>query len=435
LTQTKPGAPQPIIDHGQGASPGESTSQRDSLAVVVDITCSTPHYDAALSKALAPFSEVTFRTSPYFLDRSAFHDSFLRRDLLKTTTQLADRFPSLARRQWLWKALQLQGYVSAWGDILREMRQKGTSILHIQWCKIPFFDIWQMRRAQKQGVRIVYTVHNALPHLDRRRSVRQAYRKLYRQADALVVLSRVVGQQVIDWVDDSVADKIHVIEHGILELSCAMPNREHARSELNLRDDEDVVLFMGAINPYKGITDLIEAVSIARRDRPRLRLIIAGSPQDSFEPYRAQIQRLDLTEMVLAYPEYVSEKFKATLYAAADATVLPHRDASQSAMGLEALAAGKPLIVTQGGGLVELVEEEINGYSVPVRDPVALANALSRFFAQPRSAQEAMAEASRALGRERFAWQTIAKKHMDLYRQLAEEVHPTPAKIEIPLEM
>ena len=75
-----------------------------------------------------------------------------------------------------------------------------------------------------------------------------------------------------------------------------MPNREHARSELNLRDDEDVVLFMGAINPYKGITDLIEAVSIARRDRPRLRLIIAGNPQDSFEPYRAQIQRLDLTK-------------------------------------------------------------------------------------------------------------------------------------------
>ena len=47
---------------------------------------------------------------------------------------------------------------------------------------------------------------------------------------------------------------------------------------------------------------------------------------------------------------------------------------------LEALAAGKPLIVTQGGGLVELVEEEINGYSVPVRDPVALANALFPLF-------------------------------------------------------
>jgi D-inositol-3-phosphate glycosyltransferase len=278
-----------------------------------------------------------------------------------------------------------------------------------------------MRHAQNQGIRIVYTVHNALPYGDRRESVRQTYRQLYRQADALVVLSRLVGQQVLDRVDDSVAHKIHVIEHPLPELACPLPDREEARAELKLEPDAEVVLFVGRINAYKGIADLIDASAIAHRDRPRLRLIIAGDPEDSFEPYQAQIQRLGIAGVTQAHPRFVSEQFKSTLYAAADVAIMPHREAHQSGMGLEALAAGKPIVVTQAGGLVELVDEGVSGYSVPASDPGALARALTRFFSRPRSAQEAMAAASRALGRDRFAWSPIAQRHVALYRHLADE--------------
>jgi glycosyltransferase involved in cell wall biosynthesis len=237
----------------------------------------------------------------------------------------------------------------------------------------------------------------------------------------LVVLSRFVRQQVLDCVDDSVAHKIHVIEHGILELDCPIPDRDAARAELKLERDAEVVLFVGRISAHKGIADLIDACEIAHRDRPRLRLIIAGDPEDSFEPYQAQIRRLGITGIVRAHPRFVSERFKSTLYAAADVAIMPHREASQSGMGLEALAVGKPVVATRVGGLVELVDEGVNGYSVPVSDPRALARALTRFFSMPRSAQAAMATSSRALGRERFAWSTIAQRHVALYRRIAEE--------------
>ena len=59
---------------------------------------------------------------------------------------------------------------------------------------------------------------------------------------------------------------------------------------------------------------------------------------------------------------------------------MPHRESSQSGMGLEALAAGKPIVVTRVGGLVELVDEEVNGYSVPASEPWALARAITRFL-------------------------------------------------------
>ena len=393
------------------------TIEGDSIDI--DFAGTAPQYDAPLSKALADYPEVVFRTSPFFPDGSAYANNALRRDLLGTAAWLADRWPAVVRLRLPWKAVQLHGYLSGWFDILREINRHRTPVLHIQWSKIPFLDVWLMRRAQRRGVRIVYTVHNALPHNVRTESARRAYRKLYRQADALIVLSGSVGQQVLARVDNSVADKIHVIEHGILELACPLPNRQEARLELNVGPDADVVVFMGGIRAYKGITDLIDAIDIARRDRPKLRLIIAGMPQEPFDPYQAQIQRLALNGIVQAHPRYVSEQFKAAVYAAADVVVLPHRDPSQSSMGLEALGAGKPIIVTRGGGLVELVDENVNGYIAPVRDPAALAQALIRFFNLPRSRQEAMAAASRALGRERFAWSLVARKHVDLYRRRA----------------
>lgn len=391
------------------------------LALVVDITGTSVNYNHALANAFSEYPEVVFRTAPYFCDRNAFRDSLLERDFLKTATWVADRWPGVIRRPLVWKAVQLQGYLSGWHDVLKETTRSQIPVLHIQWCKLPSLDLWMIRQAKSRGTRVVYTVHNALPYGDRRESVRRAYRKLYREADALIVLSRFVGQQVLDRVDDSVSDKLHVIEHGILELDCPVPDREEARKELQLERDADVVLFVGRISAHKGIADLIDAIEIAHRHRPRLRLIIAGDPEESVKAYAAQMRRLGITGIIRIHPRFVSEQFKATLYAAADLAIMPHREASQSGMGLQALATGKPMVVTRVGGLVELVEENANGYSVPASNPYAMAKALIRFFGLPRSAQDAMAAASRQLGRDRFGWSAIAQRHVALYRRIAAE--------------
>jgi len=402
----------PVADEHRSA-PGQP------LVMIVDITGSTLQYDAPLSQALATDSNVIFRTSPFFREPTAFRMNTLRMDFLPRAAWLADRWPGVVDRRF-WKVVQLQGYLSAWPNILREIRSREVHVLHLQWCKLPILDFWIMRMAQKRGLRIVYTIHHPLPEGNKSKYVRM-YRKLYRQADALVVLSRVVKQRVLDSVDDSLADKIHVIEHGVLELAYPLPDREEARARFNLEKDAEVALFMGAIRATKGIMDLIDGFNVARRDRPKLRLIIAGSPQQSFLPYRGQIERLGLSKLIQAHPRYISEQLKPAFFAAADVVVLPHRDLGQSAMGMEALAVGKPIIATRAGGLIEVVEEGLNGYAVPAQDPHALAGALCRIFALSASAREAMAAASRELGRDRFDWSVIARKHLTLYHRLAEQ--------------
>ena len=157
------------------------------------------------------------------------------------------------------------------------------------------------------------------------------------------------------------------------------------------------------------------------RDRPKLRLIIAGDPEDSFEPYQAQIRRLGITGITQAHPRFVSEQFKSTLYAAADVAIMPHRESSQSGMGLEALAAGKPIVVTRVGGLVELVDEEVNGYSVPVSDPMPWLEPLHGFSAcrvrhrmRWRPQVEHWAETA-------LPGRRLHNRHVALYRRIAEE--------------
>ena len=82
---------------------------------------------------------------------------------------------------------------------------------------------------------------------------------------------------------------------------------------------------------------------------------------------------------------------------------------------MEALAAGKPIIATRAGGLVELVDDGANGYTVPIKDPEVLAQARCRFFSLSESDRQLMAAASHSLGQERFDWFVIAKKHVSLY--------------------
>src|SRR5215471_7783268 len=72
---------------------------RSPLALIVDITCTTPHYDAALATALADYPEVEFRTSPFFQDATVFKDSSIKQDLLPVLGRLVHLCPGITRQR------------------------------------------------------------------------------------------------------------------------------------------------------------------------------------------------------------------------------------------------------------------------------------------------------------------------------------------------
>jgi len=390
-----------------------------SLATMVDITSNTPPYTEGLARGLNRHLEVICRAGVNLPHPFWYDECGLREDLMCWAARIFTRRPHLNTWGLRRNIIRFPSYLIAWMQIICEGHQRKTRVIHIQWAKMPIVDIFMFAMLKLMGFRIVYTVHNALPHSDRRWRSIVRFRQLYRLSDALVVLSRQVGRDLEEWVLPGISHKIHVIEHGLLYPKTPSPTREEARHQLGLDENKEMLLFFGAISPYKGLDDLIRAASVAGRERPELVLFIAGGPREPWDRYQALIDECGMTGQVRAYPRFVSEAFKVTLFAATDISVLPHRDPSQSAMGCEALALGKPIIATNRGGLADLLEDGQTGYLVPAEDPPAMAKAILSFFGKSRDEQQAMAQASMQLGLDRFDWNVIADKHVALYRSLA----------------
>ncbi|MCC6793586.1 MAG: glycosyltransferase [Candidatus Hydrogenedentes bacterium] len=170
--------------------------------------------------------------------------------------------------------------------------------------------------------------------------------------------------------------------------SCAASLRE----QLKIRT-KYVALFCGNLLDLKGVGDLIEA--FARVDRRfDVTLLLLGSGKDEAR-YRQRVRALGIDDRVL-YAGFVSRDAVPQFYAMSDVLVLPSRSEVWGLVINEALACGVPVIATDAcGAAPDLIQDNVNGFIVPARNADALANAITRYFAEPERHAE-MREAARA---------------------------------------
>jgi len=290
-------------------------------------------------------------------------------------------------------------------------------VLHAQWWSWPlgvvYFVILLLFKLR--GRPIVLTMHNVSAHEAGPLS-RLMDRLVVSLADRFVVHSARNFQQLRRRYGIA-PERIARVPHGRLDFMAERHvTRDEARAELGISPDRPTVLYFGAIRPYKGLDDLLEAVRLVGRQVPDVLLIIAGRCWGDWREYAEQIERLGLRDRVLLRLDFVPSGEVGTYFQAADVVVLPYRHfESQTGVGMVALAFGKPLVVTDVGGLPDLVEDPEN--VVPPEDPQALAAGIARALADP-GRLAAMSAASRRRA-EQFDWADIAARTVDLYHELA----------------
>jgi len=179
--------------------------------------------------------------------------------------------------------------------------------------------------ARRRGVRIVWTVHNRLPHeLEYFQTEQRLYEVLAEVSDVIHVMAPATAELVSDVVALP-AEKIVQIPHpSYLGVYDSLVSREEARASFGLTDDDFAVLFLGQIRPYKGIDLLLESFAKIRRDdgrRPVLLLAGAASPEAiaQFDELRPEGIR-SITSF-----EAVPDSDVARWYGAADVAVMPYR--------------------------------------------------------------------------------------------------------------
>jgi glycosyltransferase involved in cell wall biosynthesis len=207
-------------------------------------------------------------------------------------------------------------------------------------------------------------------------------------------------------------ERLKIIDHGneniFIEFAKLSIHSENLRVMYNLEENANIVLFFGLLSPSKGIPDLIDAFAIVVDKYPTVKLLIAGYPSKYVDPqdYKNQVEKLKLRKNIIFDLRYIPNESVAELMNLAKVVVYPYTSSTQSGALQVAYSFGKPVIVTDVGGLPEVVEHGKSGLIVPPHSTNELAAAISSIIEDPEKA-ETMGSYAKHLSDTRFSWKTI----------------------------
>ncbi|MFD2718632.1 glycosyltransferase [Hymenobacter monticola] len=162
--------------------------------------------------------------------------------------------------------------------------------------------------------------------------------------------------------------------------------KSEALAALGLPATVRYLLFFGFIRAYKGLDILLEAFADARIAALPVKLIIAGEFYEDAAPYEALIQRYQLESRIIRATDFIPNEKVADYFCAADLIMQPYKNATQSGVSQIAYHFERPMLVTDVGGLAELIPDGVVGYVVPPT-PAAIADAVVAFYAGQREAE------------------------------------------------
>jgi glycosyltransferase involved in cell wall biosynthesis len=158
-----------------------------------------------------------------------------------------------------------------------------------------------------------------------------------------------------------------------------------ARKQLGLNENGRYLLFFGYIRKYKGLDILLEAMADERIKQENIKLIVAGEYYGDKEYYDSIIEKLGIQDRLHLFTDFIPNDEVKNYFSASDVVVQPYRTATQSGISQIAYHFEKPMIVTNVGGLPEIVPDNKVGFVTEV-DKTAIADAIIRFYKENKEA-------------------------------------------------
>jgi D-inositol-3-phosphate glycosyltransferase len=250
----------------------------------------------------------------------------------------------------------------------------------------------------------------------------QGERQVLRLADRIVAATPAELAQ-LQWLYEAEPRKIAVIPPGV-DVSHFYPiPQDEAKEVIGVPPCEDMLLFVGRIEPLKGLDTLIQVIGQMRKKNVYVCLtVIGGDPDNSPEAQSVEMARVQSLREEAGLADlitFLGKRSQDTLpyyYSAADVVVVPSYYESFGMVALEAMACGTPVVASQVGGLAFLVQDGVTGFTVPVDEPEALAEKLTvlvvDYQLRHKLGQQALAVA------QQYAWENIAARILSLYGQV-----------------
>jgi len=264
--------------------------------------------------------------------------------------------------------------------------------------------------ARNKHTRCIALVHNMFPH---EKSVLDKFFAPYfvKAQNAFVALSESVVKDIHTLTGAPAACSPHPIyDHYGDRLT-----KTEACARLMLDPETDYMLFFGLVRAYKGLDLLLEAMGLLKQQGRKVpTLIVAGEFYEDEAKYREIISRCKIEADVIIRNEFIADADLALYFGAADLIVQPYKSATQSGVTQVAFHFEKPMLVTNVGGLGEIVHHGRMGYAVEPA-PAPIAEAISDFYDQSR------AEAFTAYLRQekvKYEWDKMTAAFLNVYKKL-----------------
>jgi D-inositol-3-phosphate glycosyltransferase len=259
--------------------------------------------------------------------------------------------------------------------------------------------------------------------------------RLLRETDRVVVATQAELAQ-IQWLYRADTSKIVIIPPGVDTAHFYAIPADEAKEVIGHPDEACMLLYVGRIEPLKGIDSLLEAMAVMKakgflQEHPICLAIIGGEPDASEARMSAEMERLkelcaslELSDLVL----FLGRQDQDTLpyyYSAAEVVIVPSHYESFGMVALEAMACGTPVVASETGGLAFLVRDGETGFHVPAADPGALADRLIQLMSEEELRRRLGKQAAAYAGA--YDWSIIADQIVELYELALAESRREPA--------
>jgi len=296
-----------------------------------------------------------------------------------------------------------------WFKVGRELRRAKYDLLIVRFW-MPFFGpclgTIQRQVRKNKYTKIVCIADNIIPH-EQRFGDKSLIRYFLKSVDACVTMSKSV---LADLKTMSPQMPAVYTPHPLYDNYGLHLSKLDARKLLHIDQQDKVILFFGFIRQYKGLDMLLEALADARVRDLNIKLLLAGEFYGDPAPYLALIKKHHLEKSIYMHTDFIPNQEVGRYFSAADCVVLPYRSATQSGITQVAYHFDLPMIVSNVGGLPELVQDGSVGYVVEP-NVNSIAEGIVSFY---RHDKEAQFRTNIIDEKKKYSWDTFGKELLKL---------------------
>lgn len=293
---------------------------------------------------------------------------------------------------------------------LKIKKQRPDILIFKYWLPFfsPCFSIISKIVKLNKYTRVIVIVDNIIPH-EKRPFDNMLTKYFIRHIDGFVAMSQSVYDDIAKF--NTTKPKI-LSPHPLFDNFGKSIDKKVAMRKLNLKEDNINFLFFGLIREYKGLDILIEAMADKRLKKFPIKLLVAGEFYDDSKPYYERVKKLNLGDIISFDPRFIPDEEVKDYFCSTDLVVQPYKTATQSGVTQIGYHFEKPMLVTNVGGLAEIIPNGKVGYVVEP-NPESIADALVEYCIKRPDFSQGIKEEKK-----KYSWTRMTQAVEEIYNKI-----------------